>query len=373
MNTPLRGIRVIEFAGLGPAPYAGQLLADMGAEVIVIERPGHHRMAIESRGKRSVALNLKQPEAVTAALALIDSADLLIEAFRPGVMEKLGLGPAICRGRRPQLVYGRMTGWGQTGPWRTMAGHDINYIGLTGALYAMGRADDVPVPPLNLVGDYGGGSLFLTTGLLAALHRASADGVGDVVDVAIVDGTISMFGLMLSMYAQGNWSLQRENNMLDGGAPYYRCYRCSDNRFVAVGALEPQFFSAMLSGLGIAPAEYGEQRDSTLYARQHQLLEGRFAEHPRDHWARLFDGVDACVTPVLDVEEAALHPQMQARAALTRDAGVLHPHPAPRFTNDSDAADYQPPENPHHGEDTVALLREVGLTDAMIDAVTAQS
>lgn len=329
---PLTGIRVIEFAGLGPAPYAGQLLADMGADVLVIARAGQSFPVIENRGKSRVDLDLKTESGLTKARALIKEADILTEGFRPGVMEKLGLGPEICHAINPRLIYGRMTGWGQSGPWARMAGHDINYIGLTGALYAMGRAGESPLPPLNLVGDYGGGSMFLIAGLLAALYAREKSGRGDVVDAAIIDGTASQFGLMLSLHAQGAWSVARGQNWLDGSRPYYRCYTCQCGGFFAVGALEPQFFAELLRLLEIDPETYGPQEDVTRFADQHQLLESRFATKTRDAWAADFDGVDACATPVLRFDEAGHHPQMAARGVY--DTGApLQARKAPRLSD----------------------------------------
>lgn len=364
MTGPLTDVRVIELAGLGPAPYAGQLLADLGAEVIVIARPGPPGMPIEARGKKSVVLDLKNPEAVEAVLKLVETADILTEGFRPGVTEKLGLGPDACLARNPRLVYGRMTGWGQTGPWARKAGHDINYIGLTGVLHAMGDRDRSPPPPLNLVGDYGGGSMFLIMGVLAALHAAQRTGRGDVVDAAIVDGALSMFGIQLSLDGLGLWRSRRGANLLDGGMPYYRCYTCKDGRFFAVGALEPQFFAALLEGLQIAPDAYGKRDDPGEFARQHALLEARFAEKTRDEWASIFEDSDACATPVLDYDEARAHPHMKARASIVEAGGFKHPNIAPRLS--SMDADFTPPPVAPKGGDTAAILKSLGYGDDAI-------
>lgn len=369
MAGPLSGVRVIELAGLGPAPYAGQLLADLGAEVIVIARPGPPGMPIEARGKKSMVLDLKDPEAVEAVLKLVETAQILTEGFRPGVTEKLGLGPADCHARNPALVYGRMTGWGQTGPWARMAGHDINYIGLTGVLHAMGDGDRPPPPPLNLVGDYGGGSMFLIMGLLAALHAAQRTGQGDVVDAAIVDGALSMFGIQLSLDGLGLWRTRRASNLLDGGVPYYRCYTCADGKFFAVGALEPQFFAELLERLEIAPEDFGNRDDPRQFARQHALLEARFAEKSRDQWAALFEGSDACATPVLDYDEARNHPHMQARAAITEAGGFKHPNIAPRLTGHPDP--FTPPPVAPKGGDTAAILKSLGYDDDTIARLDA--
>ena len=362
---PLNGVRVLELAGLGPVPYAGQLLADMGAEVISVARKGQPSHPVEDRGKRSLVLNLKNPTAKDAILKLVEQVDVLIEGYRPGVTERLGIGPSECLQRSPGLVYGRMTGWGQQGPWSQMAGHDINYIGLTGVLNAMGKEGQVPQPPLNLVGDYGGGSLFLVSGVLAALVSAQTSGKGRVLDVAMVDGSLSMFGLMLSMHAEGAWSTTRSSNMLDGSAPFYRCYRCSDDRFMAVGALEPVFFKKMLELLDIDAADYGEQYDKKQYTQQNALLESTFATKSRDSWAKIFDGSDACVTPVLDYVEARDHPHMKARNALIEHNNVLHPNIAPRFSG----LDFSPPQTPSRGMHTRELLEELNLPNDVIDTL----
>ena len=262
---PLNGIKVIELAGIGPGPYAGQLLADMGADVVVIDRPGGAIVpkAIDGRGKRSIVLDLKKTEAVTTLLKLVETADVLIEGLRPGVTERMGVGPEACHAVNPRLIYGRMTGWGQTGPWSKMAGHDLNYIGMTGMLNATGNADRPPTPPLNMVGDFGGGSMFLITGILAALIERGATGKGNVVDSAIVDGTHSLMSFVHGMAGMGLWSTAREANLLDGAAPFYRCYATSDGKFMAVGCIEPQFFAAMTERLPIDLAAYGHQLDRT--------------------------------------------------------------------------------------------------------------
>ena len=369
---PLDGVRVIELAGLGPVPYAGQLLADMGAEVISIARPGQAARLVEDRGKHSLVLDLKQPLAREATLALAKTADILIEGYRPGVTERLGLGPGDCHPVNSRLVYARMTGWGQQGPLSLRAGHDINYIGLTGVLHAMGRRNDVPIPPLNLVGDYGAGSLFLVSGVLAALHQASKQGRGRVLDVAIVDGAVSLFGMMLSMHASAQWSTQRESNWLDGSRPYYRCYRCSDGKFIAVGALEPGFFENLLKGLDIKATSYGDQLDQSQHDTQHELLESVFLQRSRDDWAQHFDEVDACVTPVLDFLEAAAHPHMRARQVIVESDAGLQPNLAPRFypsagTNSTQRVGYQPATTSERGADGARVLQELGLPARQIE------
>ena len=329
---PLSGVTVIELEGLGPAPYCGQLLADMGADVILIARNTKGPQFIHDRGKRSIAVNLKTAEGVELVHRLIAKADILIEGFRPGVAEKLGLGPSDCHGVNPALVYGRMTGWGQTGPWSSMAGHDINYVSMTGALYAMGDKDRPPPPPLNLVGDYGGGTLFLLTGVLAALLKAKETGKGDVVDAAIVDGVSSMMGVVGSLEGQRQWSTEhRASNLLDGGAPFYQCYETSDGRHMAVGCIEPQFFALMLDILGVSPEDYGGQLDVAQWPRQQALLADVYRCKTMDEWSRLFDGTDACVSPVLKLNEALEHKHNKERQSHSVINGFKQPGPAPRF------------------------------------------
>ena len=312
VDGPLNGVRILEFAGIGPGPYCGQLLADMGAVVTVVDRPKRGAVSLERapdrRGKKSIVIDLKSPEGAAVALDLIASSDALIEGNRPGVMERLGLGPEACFARNPALVYGRMTGWGQSGPCALMAGHDINYLSLTGALQAMGSADRPPFPPLNLVGDFGGGSLFLAMGILAALLEVKTTGKGRVVDAAITDGVNSMMGFFHGLDAAGRWSDTRGANWLDGTAPYYRCYEASDGKYMAVGCIEPQFLAAMLEGLGVSADEYGAQYDETQHVRQAGLLSSIFAKKKQEAWVKVFDGTDACVTPVLSYKEAAKHP-----------------------------------------------------------------
>ena len=372
---PLNGRRIIELAGIGPAPYCGQLLADMGADVIVIDRPEGAMAAvapgapppIDMRGKRSVVLDLRKPAAVAAGLRLVGTADILIEGFRPGVAERLGIGPDACLNVNPKLVYGRMTGWGQEGPLAQAAGHDLNYLGLTGFLGMLGPPDAPPPPPLNLVGDYGGGALFLTMGVLAAMSNADRTGKGDVVDAAIIDGVASMLGVVHSLAAYGQWSANRHDNLLDGGAPFYRCYATQDGNYMAVACIEPKFFAAMLDVLGIADADYGGQYAKASWPAQHRLLQATFATKTREAWSTLFDGVDACVTPVLDFGEAAAHPHNKARASHAHVDGVSHPHVAPRFAAHSTGA---PLPAATRGADTRAVLESIGLSVAEIDALS---
>ena len=369
---PLNGVRVLELAAIGPVPFAARLLADLGADVVRVERPRRGAVAealnVEamSRGQRSVGIDLKSTAGADVALALAAEADVLLEGFRPGVAERMGLGPADCRDRNPRLVYGRMTGWGQDGPLAHTAGHDINYLALSGALHAFGPADGTPVPPLNLVADYGGGGMLLAVGVLAALVERSRSGHGQVVDAAMVDGAALLMSLMYVLRGMGQWSLERGGNMLDGSAPFYRTYATSDGGFVAVGAVEPQFFRALVEGLG-RPELSARQYDPAGWPELTQILSDTFGSQTRDHWAEVFEGTDACVTPVLNVDEAPLHAHNQARSAFVIDGNDRQPAPAPRFdrsgTGASDGA-------PTPGEHTVELLRGL-LPDDQVSRLIA--
>lgn len=323
---------------IGPVPFAATLLADMGAEVVRIARPlgkagvwGEAGDGVLQRGRSVVRLDLKSPAGRDALFGLVERADALIEGFRPGVMERLGLGPDLCLTRNPRLVFARMTGWGQSGPLATRAGHDLNYIALTGALHAMGTPDAPPLVPLNLVGDYGGGAMFLVAGLLAALLSARATGRGQAIDAAITDGVAASMGLFYAWLPSGRWLDRPASNLIDGGAPFYRCYRCADGGDVAVGCLEPQFFAAMLAGLGLADRGF-RQHDRADWPRIEAALAAAFVSAPRDHWAALFADTDACVTPVLSMAEAARHPHNRARGTFAETEGAIRPGPAPRFS-----------------------------------------
>jgi alpha-methylacyl-CoA racemase len=367
---PLNGIKVIELAGIGPGPYAGQLLSDYGADVIVVDRPSNAVVpkAIDGRGKRSIVLDLKKAEAVEALLKLIETADVLIEGLRPGVTERMGVGPEACHAVNPRLIYGRMTGWGQSGPWSQMAGHDINYIGMTGMLNATGHADRPPPPPLNMVGDFGGGSMFLVTGILTALLERATTGRGCVVDAAIVDGTHSLMSFVHGMAGLGIWSTQRQGNLLDGAAPYYRCYATSDGKFMAVGCIEPQFFAAMMERLPIDASEYGAQLDRGRWPAQQQILEAVFATKTRDEWEAIFALTDACITPVLDYVEAASHPANAERHAVVRDGQWLHPQIAPRLSGHAPTDGFVIPAK---GGDYAAVLAEAGLGEGAVAELVA--
>jgi alpha-methylacyl-CoA racemase len=349
---------VVEFAGLGPAPLAGQLLADLGARVIVIDRASGppDPTDINRRGKQSIALNLKAPEGLEAAKRLIEKAGILIEGFRPGVMERLGLGPQDCP---DTLIYGRMTGWGQEGPWAATAGHDINYLAMTGALQAFGPCDGPPVAPLNLVADYGGGTMFLLFGLLSAVIERGISGKGQVVDAAMVDGVPAMMGLIHALLAQGRWRAEREANWLDGGAPFYRSYACRDGKFIAVGALEPQFFAELLARAGLPAADLAAQNDTAGWPGKRQAYAKLFRQKTRDEWAAIFDGSDACVAPVLDFDEAARHPVNMARGVFYEAGGVTQASPAPRFSRSAPTRP-EPPMGP--GAEGADILAELGYS-----------
>ena len=333
---PLSGLRIIEFDGLGPVTFAGMILADLGADVLRLTRSAAAGTGAFSevggevlhRGRPAVGVNLKDPTDHVRVMDLIGAADAVIEGFRPGVMERLGLGPDECAAANPRLVYGRITGWGQTGPMAQQVGHDLNYIALTGALHATGEPDRPPRPPLNLVGDYGGGAMLVVVGVLAALLEAKATGRGQVVDAAMTDGSALLMSLFYALQTRGLWSDARGANLLDGGAPFYRCYTCADGRFVAVGALEPQFYAALIAGLGLT-ADEAPQYDMAGWPALHRRFESLFAARDRDDWADQFAGTDACVTPVLSLAEAPGHPHNMARGTF---AGTpVQPAPAPRF------------------------------------------
>ncbi|MDF1728729.1 MAG: CaiB/BaiF CoA-transferase family protein [Sulfitobacter sp.] len=371
MSGPLKGLKVVEMQGLGPAPLAGQFLADLGADVVLITRKSGKAdpTDINNRGKRSVALNLKAPGGVEAAMKIIEAADVLIEGFRPGVMERMGLGPEDCEAVNPGLVFARMTGWGQEGPLAQTAGHDINYLGLTGFLHAIGPADDVPAPPLNIGADYGGGTMFLLFGIMAALFERQSSGRGQVVDAAMVDGASAMMALMHSFIARGLWSEQREANLLDGAAPFYRTYACADGKFLAVGPLEPQFFAELVRLAGLPEAHMATQMQSQEWADRRAAYAEVFRQKTREEWSAIFEGSDACATPVLTWSEAPDHPHMAARGTFTQVAGVTQAAPAPRFSRTAPPAP-QAPTAP--GSDSDDLLRALGYDDAKLAEMRAQ-
>lgn len=337
MTGPLAGLRVVELASIGPGPHAAMIMADLGADVVRVERPGTFGLGAQGRneqlrGRRIVAADLKSADDRDTVLDLIRHADVLIEGYRPGVTERLGLGPDECLAANPRLVYGRMTGWGQDGPLADRAGHDINYLATGGILHAVGRAGERPVPPLNLIGDYGGGSMFLLTGILSALWERERSGSGQVVDASMLDGASSLAHMLWSMYGGGAWSDRRGENFLDGGAPFYDTYECSDGRYMAVGSVEPQFYQRLLVGLDLEGANLPDQHDRSGWPVVRAAMTAAFLAQPREHWEQVFGAVDACVNPVLSFDEAAQHEHMVGRGVVTELNGIVQPAPAPRFS-----------------------------------------
>lgn len=372
MAGPLTGVRILEFSGIGPGPFCGMLLSDMGADVLRIDRKGGDRgekTHVTRRGRKSVAMDLKQPAARDACLRLMDTADAVYEGFRPGVMERLGLGPEVALARNPRLVYGRMTGWGQHGPLAQSAGHDINYIAITGALHAIGTTER-PVPPLNLVGDFGGGALYLAVGLLAALLHARATGEGQVVDAAMSDGAASLMAAFYGHMAGGRWSDQRASNGVDGGAPYYGVYQCKDGRWIALGSIEPPFFAEMMRKVGIGGFPADRQRDPAFWPELRERLESAFLTKTQAEWMASMEGSDACFAGVLSLADAPSHPHHVARETFVTVDGVRQPAPAPRFSRTPGRIQALDPRIGAHNEtglvgwgfskDEVAALRKAG-------------
>ncbi|WP_333619072.1 CaiB/BaiF CoA transferase family protein [Dietzia sp.] len=348
-NGTLAGLRVVELGGIGPGPHTAMMLADMGADVVTVLRPGETESSrdgwahITRRGRRIVELNLKDDAGLAELLRLVSVADVLIEGFRPGVTERMGVGPDVCLERNPRLVYARMTGWGQDGPWAQRAGHDINYLSITGHLNAIGRAGEAPVPPLNLGADFGGGSMFCISGILAALYSRSVTGAGQVIDVAMVDGAAVLGQFQWAMRARGQWSDKRGTNMLDTGYPFYDTYACADGGYMAVGALEPQFYAEFARLLEIDGPEAPGQFDFDRWGELRELIASRFATKSRDDWAEVFDGTDACTTPVLSYTEALANEHNVARGIYTEIAGDAGPVPAPRFSGTPSPVPAAPP------------------------------
>ncbi len=371
---PLAGYRIVEIAGIGPAPMAAMLLADLGATVLRIERLAPSGLGIEkparfellNRSRRVIAVDLKQPEGVELILRLVAGADAFIEGFRPGVTERLGIGPEPCLARNPRLVYGRMTGWGQEGPLAQAAGHDLNYIALVGALAAIGRAGAAPTPPLNLVGDFGGGSLYLAMGMLAALLEAQRSGKGQVVDAAMIDGAASLLTMFFGMRAAGQWSLERGANILDSGAFFYEVYECADGKHVAVAPIEEKFFAELCRKLELDPKSFPARLDPAGWPAAKERLAAIFRTRPRADWCRLLEGSDACFAPVLSLDEAPLHPHNRARSTFIEVDGIIQPAPAPRFSRTQPAAP-TPPETPGPGRSDALL--DWGFNGAEIAAL----
>lgn len=370
---PLDGIRVVEMAGLGPAPFCAMLLADLGAEVIRVDRPPSDSGLpsldqVTCRGRRSIRLDLKRLEAVEILLNLVDTADVLIEGLRPGVAERLGFGPHVCRERNARLVYGRMTGWGQEGPLSERAGHDINYIAITGALDAVGATGGAPIPPLNLIGDFGGGALYMAMGVLSALVERGRSGEGQVVDAAMVDGAASLMTMFYEWKAAGMWDGGRGTNLLDGGAPFYDTYETADGGYVAVGALEPQFYDELVQRLELDKSILPAQYDKASWPELRRRIAAAFALRSRDEWSEVFADTDACVVPVLSMVEAPNHPHNIERGTFANISGVVQPAPAPRFSR-SVLNTPEPVQSP--GQDTDALLEELGLDGQRIAGLRA--
>jgi alpha-methylacyl-CoA racemase len=373
---PLAGVRVLEFEAIGPGPFCGMMLADMGADVLLVDRLSDPRLGfgrdrwydVMLRGRRSVTLDLKSQGGIDAALALAEKADALIEGFRPGVMERLGLGPDVVLPRNPKLVYGRMTGWGQAGPLAARAGHDINYIAVSGVLHAIGRAGDAPVPPLNLVGDFGGGGMLLAFGIACGIIEARGSGRGQVIDAAMVDGASLLATMFSGMLAANRWSEARGENAIDSGAPWYDTYETKDRKYVAVGAIEPKFYAELIGRLGLTPEELPERDDRARWPELRGRLAAVFRTRTRDEWCNVFEGSDACFAPVLTFSEARAHPHSAARAAYTKVGNVEQPAPAPRFGRTPGAVRRAPPERGAMGRDALA---EWGFSPDEIDGLAA--
>ncbi len=373
MKGPLDGLRVVEMGGIGPAPFCAMMLADMGATVLRIQRPEaaqvvekDSRFDVLARGRPALAIDLRKQQGTELVLMLLDDADVLIEGFRPGVMERLGLGPDVCLARRPSLVYGRMTGWGQDGPLAHSAGHDINYIALVGALHAIGESGKPPTIPLNYIGDFGGGAMMLAFGLLCAVFEAQKSGQGQVVDAAMTDGAAVLSGIMYGMHAEGKWSNRRGENMLDGGAHFYNTYACADGKSIAIGAVESRFYLLLLKLCGVGEPEAYEHLDSSEWPKFKQRLSELFLTRTRDEWCALLEGTDACFAPILDWDEAPLHPHNQARKTFVEVDGVVQPAPAPRFSRTPTAV-------PKTGKAMTSNVRSVliswGLSATVVDTL----
>jgi alpha-methylacyl-CoA racemase len=353
---PLSGLKIVEFAGIGPGPFCGMLLSDLGADVVRVDRKGSGRASpadVTSRGRRSVALDLKSPDAIEAVLKLLESADGLIEGFRPGVMERLGLGPDVVLARNPKLVFGRMTGWGQTGPYAKAAGHDMNYIAITGALHAIGT-EDKPVPPLNLVGDFGGGALYLAFGLMAGIISARETGKGQVIDCAMSDGAASLMAMFYGFKGAGIWKDERRSNLLDGGAHFYDTYQCADGKWISIGSIEPQFYALLLEKTGITDPEFANQMDRSAWPSLKAKLQDVLRTKTQAEWCAIMDATDICFAPVLDLEEAPKHAHNVARETFVTIEGVVQPAPAPRFSATPGAIQGPPPKIGAHNDEALA-------------------
>jgi len=368
---PLAGFKVIELAGIGPGPFCAMMLSDMGAEVVRVDRvvpsdlgiPKAPKFDLLCRGRRSIAVDLRKKEGAEVVLRLIEKADALIEGFRPGVTERMGIGPLECLTRNPKLVYGRMTGWGQEGPLAQTAGHDINYISLVGALHSIGRGNEPPVPPLNLVGDFGGGGIYLAFGVVCGMLEASKSGKGQVVDAAMVDGAASLMTIFYGLRAMGQWTDQRGNNFLDSGAHFYDVYETADGKYISIGSIEPKFYAELLRLTGLAGKELPPQMDRSKWSEMKGILQGLFKKKTRDEWCKIMEGTDACFAPVLSMEEAPRHPHNLSRGTFAEIDGVIQPGPAPRFSRTKVEIQGLPAKP---GQDTDVVLREWGFSDIEI-------
>ena len=371
---PLTGIRVVEIAGIGPGPFACMMLADLGADIVRLERPTGPRGVdavpanVTNRSRRSVGVDLKNPDAIELVLRLVEGADALIEGFRPGVAERLGIGPDACLARNPRLVYGRMTGWGQDGPYAAMAGHDINYISLAGALAHFGRPGETPVPPINTVGDFGGGGMLLAFGVVCALLEAKGSGQGQVVDASMVDGTATLMAMMHGMLALGVWNIEKGTNIIDGGAHFYDAYETADGKYISIGSIEPQFYAELLRLTGLEGEELPHQMDRAQWPALKERMAAIFKEKTRDEWCALMEGTDVCFAPVLTMEEAPQHPHNQDRGTFVEVGGVVQPAPSPRFSRTPGEIS-RPASAP--GADTDEALADWGLAEAEIAKLRA--
>lgn len=372
---PLQGIKVIEIAGIGPGPFAAMALADLGAEVIRVDRAGSvpatapdgPSLDLLNRGRRSIGVDLKSPEGVATVLRLVESADVLIEGFRPGVAERLGIGPDDCHAVNPRLIYGRMTGWGQDGPYASMAGHDINYIALAGVLGSIGRAGEKPVPPINLIGDFGGGGMLLALGVCAALVETARSGQGQIIDAAMTDGSALLATMVHSFKAMGVWG-ERGTNMLDTGAPFYDVYECSDGEYVSIGSIEPQFYAELMRITGLGDTDLPHQQSRADWSAMKEEFAAAFATKTRDEWCQLMEGTDVCFAPVLSIEEAVAHPHNAQRQTFVEVDGVPQPAPAPRFSRTPGEIAGPPPHAGQHSDD---VLRDAGFSDDEIASLRA--
>lgn len=374
MAGPLHGIRIIELAGIGPGPFCGMMLADMGAEVIRVERIGGNPgdaggHDILFRNRRSIAVNLKSPAGAETVLKLCEKADAIFEGFRPGVAERLGVGPEQCLARNPKIVYGRMTGWGQTGPLAQTAGHDINYIALSGALHAVGRRGEGPIPPLNLVGDFGGGGMMLAFGLVCGILESSRSGKGQVIDCSMVEGAAALMAMFYGLKGIGQFSDERGTHMLDSGAHFYDTYATSDGKYVSIGSIEPQFYALLKQKLGLDEAEFGEQLNPQRWPQQKEKLAAIFRSRTRDQWCEVFEGSDVCFAPVLGLGEAPNHPHNKARNSFVQVGDMLQPAPTPRFSR-TPSGSPKPISAP--GTDTCAVLKDFGFSQSDIEALQTQ-